>query len=227
MMNQQSNCKPCARQFPFERSYRAAYKAMEDVKPIYADVADALAIGLRESALNEYFFQGDSLLSANLAAMTKGSTVPGHAFLTEIGFRHGTGKLVYPKFRFEPSWWNDVTRLYSSQSTPLVYKAILACSWGVGQCMALHLVRGQTAEDAVQTLKAFQRDNVMQFRVMLQQLDQLIGMTPGNRPLAYTRYNAGSSFKHVSRYGDAVLAQRQGFEKQLTKLRYKIWLPKN
>lgn len=223
-MNNTKNCAPCAKQYPFENVYRRAAAAMDATQSKTVCIPEVLAVCLRETSCNPWFTENEPLLKENLVEMEKKSACSRTAFMNEIIFRSSTGVLTVPKFRFEQSWFYEVVRAGRWKNQSLAQKVALSCSWGIGQKEAEAIVSRDKTGEPMRCLKQFRENLDLQIMQVFIDLAEIKAMDPLNRPLMFSRYNAGSGCNHVNGYGRLVENQCQAFEQQLKKMGYRICL---
>lgn len=184
-------------------------------------VSDVLACVDKESGGVPIFNASDVLLKQNLIAASRITGLTEAQIRQAMTITDGPYKGMLSKFRCEPGYWK-----WAKQYAPTFKKnpedlILLACSFGVGQKMSRWLVTGTPVHEWVPLIRKFMGSLSLQIVYCAGDLDNLLTHANGDRPLAFTRYNAGPSATNKSpayeAYGLKVAAKAKQFEEELKK----------
>lgn len=157
-------------------------------------VEDMLAVIKKESSFNPVFLEGERQLKENLATAVWATGLREseiRALITispRVGYwkvpRELSGRLA--KWRLEPEWYVKSMRLH------FLNAFYWSSSWGLVQFMGFNICPDVTREDLPNIIQRFAADIPMQLLYCAGELEKLLKLSNYNRPLAFTRYNAGA-----------------------------------
>lgn len=180
-------------------------------------VSDALAVIDKESG-GALIFRGTELLyRQNLAAAERITGLTKEQILKAVTIQDGPYKGMISKFRCEPGYWAWAKRYAKALKPEEMF--LLSCSFGVGQKMSRWLVTGIAVHDWIPVIRKFMGSLSLQIAYCVGDLDNLLAGANGDRPLAFTRYNAGPSATvknpAYKPYGEHVAGKAKKFEEEL------------
>jgi hypothetical protein len=155
----------------------------------YAQLPDVAAILCQESHGVPYFAGTEPLYRANLNAASKITGLTAEQINQTIAIPSGEYKGHLSKFRCEPDYWNWAKELDFEPPNQF----LLSCSIGVGQKMTRYYVSAFPQNEWIPMIQEFMGDVPQQVLCVCNDIDQLLIGTKGDRPLSFTRYNAGPS----------------------------------
>jgi hypothetical protein len=167
-------------------------------------VDDVLSVVTLETHGQEWFNPNcncDALYKANMQALRNGTGITEQQWLEAIRVKSGPNKGLVPKFRWEAGYMEWARQAAPRAKLYGASAAILACSFGLGQKMARWLLSNHPPEKWAQIISEFNADPRLQVDTCAKDLEYLLHLSEGYRPIAYTRYNAGPTAKTVSQYG--------------------------
>lgn len=183
-------------------------------------VADVLACVDKESGGVPVFHERDVLFKQNLIAASRITGLTEAQIRQAMTITDGPYKGMVSKFRCEPGYWQWAQR-YKAAIPKAEDRLLLACSFGVGQKMSRWLVTGVPIHDWIPAIRKFMGSLSLQIAYCAGDLDNLLAHANGDRPLAFTRYNAGPSATQKSpayaAYGVKVAGKAKLFEEELSK----------
>jgi hypothetical protein len=175
-------------------------------------VDDVLPVIWKESMGIEWFNPScgcDPLFKANMAALNHATGISQSDWLRAIQVKTGPNRGAIPKFRFEPSYWQWAQVTAPRAKMFGASAAMLACSWGVGQKMARWYLANEPEHAWFAQLELFNSDVRLQVDAVAKDMEYLLRISAGYRPLAFSRYNAGPTHKTVTEYGKQVNDERE------------------
>lgn len=183
-------------------------------------VADVLACIDKESGGVPVFHERDVLLKQNLIAASRITGLTEAQIRKAMTITDGPYKGMISKFRCEPGYWSWAQKYQAAIKNP-EDRILLACSFGVGQKMSRWLVTGMPIHEWLPFIRKFMGSLSLQITYCAGDLDNLLAHANGDRPLAFTRYNAGPSATSKSpayeAYGVKVAGKAKVFEEELKK----------
>lgn len=182
-------------------------------------VADVLACIDKESGGVPIFNAKDALLRQNILAAQRITGLTPAQIRQAMTIQDGPYKGMISKFRCEPGYWAWAQK-YAKVLKP-EERLLLSCSFGVGQKMSRWLITGIAVHDFLPIIRKFMGSLSLQVAYCAGDLDNLLENAKGDRPLAFTRYNAGPSATDknpaYAAYGLNVAARAKRLEEELNK----------
>lgn len=154
-------------------------------------VSDTLACIDKESGGAPIFRGTEILFKQNLRAAEKITGLSIDQIRAAMTIQDGPYKGMISKFRCEPGYWQWAQK-YSKVFKPEEL-LLLSCSFGLGQKMSRWLITGMPVHEYLPFIRKFMGSISLQIQYCAGDLDSLLVGTKGDRPLAFTRYNAGPS----------------------------------
>lgn len=184
-------------------------------------VSDTLACIDKESGGVPIFRGTEILFKQNLRAAEKITGLTTEQIRSAMIIQDGPYKGFIAKFRCEPGYWQWAQR-YAKVFKPEEL-LLLSCSFGLGQKMSRWLLTGMPVHEYLPFIRKFMGSVSLQIVYCIGDLDSLLVQSGGNRPLAFTRYNAGPSATDKNpaykAYGLVVDAKAKKLEQDLKEMK--------
>lgn len=185
-------------------------------------LSDIVAVIEKESSGVAVFNKTDDLFRDNLRAAIRITGLPEELILKAVTIQSGPLKGSIAKFRCEPGYWRWANGLTNRPWTK-EERFLLSCSFGLGQKMARWLVTGVAPGDWMSIIRQFMGSEKLQINYCAGDLEQLLNRYGGDRPIAFTCYNAGHDRAKeywkaaMLKYGKPVADKAAQLEKELKK----------
>jgi hypothetical protein len=163
------------------------------------------AVGIKESYGNQWFSKNDLQYKENMVVAMRATKLSEAAILGKITRWRKNPVMQIPKFRFEKSWSDEARTLMHKVDAEQDWQMILQMSFGYFQKGMVWHLSAKPYSTWSQAMSVFLNSPDEQIRVCVNDLQGLIKNAHGDLGLALTRYNAGGSASHRSKYGDDVL----------------------
>ena len=181
-----------------------AQVAMAHARLEFTTLSDVVAVIFKESMGVPWFCKCNLLYRDNTAALVHGADITEEQWLKVITVPDGASKGKIPKFRYEPGYHQAAVSALGKLKCSYPEALIFACSFGLGQKMMRYLVAGKPETEWLTLARKFMQDPLWQAEQAVSDLEYVLKASHGNRPLAYSRYNAGVGSTHVTQYGTDV-----------------------
>lgn len=178
-------------------------------------VAWMMAICICESGGNGYAPRGSQVIVDAMKRLTSLTGIGQSDFLLWVMQREGLVKSAVPKFRFEPTWYEQLKQKSEFDALEPAQKATLACSWGIAQQAGLYLSPDDHPLDQLTYCKHFMYSEEMQLARLVHNLGQIEAYQPDAGALRFTRYNAGLHTHRINDYGSRAANIAYGFERAI------------